>query len=110
MNASLTQAMAGSGGAGGVEIARAGGLQVGVELDQQRIAGGDLDADDVVVGHVEQKLDDGAQRIAVRGDDQVLAGLQRRRDGGGPVGHHAVKRASSGFRLRAGRRRHSGGP
>jgi hypothetical protein len=77
--------------AGLVQIAGRDRLQVGVQFDLQRIAGRDLDADDLVVRYVEQVFDDGAQRVAVGGDQHVLAGLQSRRDGAVPIGQDAVQ-------------------
>ena len=41
---------------------------------ERRDAGGDVDAGDVLVGDLIKVLDDGAQGVAVRGDEYALAG------------------------------------
>ena len=60
-----------------------------VELVDERDAGGDVEGGDVGVGDLVEVLDDGAQRVAVRGDQDRLAGLDLGDDGALPVGQQA---------------------
>src|SRR5690606_38466101 len=54
----------------GVEVARGpGGAEVVVELVDERDAGRDVEIRDLVVGDAVEVLHEGAQRVAVRGDE-----------------------------------------
>src|SRR5699024_8837064 len=61
-----------------VEVATTGerGLEVGVQVVDQRDAGGHVQPGDRGVVDAVQVLDDGAQRVAVRGHQHHLAGAQ----------------------------------
>ena len=63
-------------------------FQVGVEFVNQWNAVRDIDAHDVVVGNVVQVFDQGADRVAVRGDDDAFARLDGRGQLFRPQRHH----------------------
>src|SRR5690606_18396984 len=79
------------GGGIRVEVARgARRAEVVVELVDERDAGGDVEPRDVVVGDAVEVLHEGAQRVAVGGDEHGLAGREILRDVRFPVGQHPV--------------------
>jgi hypothetical protein len=72
-------------------------LELLIELIDQRDAGGDVQTDDVVVRHLVQVLDQGAQTIAVGRDDHFLATLDRGHDRLMPVGEEPRDRILETF-------------
>jgi len=64
--------------------------QVCVQIVDQGDARGDVQADDLVVGDVVQVFDQRAQAVAVRRDDDTLAGLDGRRNHVIPVGQDPI--------------------
>src|SRR3954447_19081685 len=82
----------GVGGGIGVEVLAAPlqGLQVLVEPVDKRDAGGDVQPDDGLLGHPVEVLDQGTQRVAVRGHTHGPAVAQVRHDRVVPVGQHPL--------------------
>jgi hypothetical protein len=74
------------------EVAAAAGLQLAVELVEQRHAGRNVELDDFARGHPVEHLDHGAQAVAVRHDQHIAAGAQLGRDARVPEGQHARQR------------------
>src|SRR5690606_11502291 len=74
-----------------------------VELVDDRLAGGNLEAGDLLVGDVRQVLHQCTQRIAVGGDDHRLAAGQDRENVALPVGQHAFDRQLEAFCQRNGK-------
>ncbi len=72
-----------------------------------RLAGGNLEPGDVVVGDVRQVLDQRAQRIAVGGDQHRLAAGKHRQDIALPIGQHALDGELEAFGVGDRRSRHS---
>src|SRR5207237_786668 len=56
-------------------------LEVIVQFIDQRLAGGNVEFDDVGVGYVIEVLNERPQTVAVGHDDHMLSGPYRRRDG-----------------------------
>mmetsp|Transcript_68536 Transcript_68536/g.201160 ORF Transcript_68536/g.201160 Transcript_68536/m.201160 type:complete len:296 (+) Transcript_68536:164-1051(+) len=75
-------------------------LEVLVEVVDQGGAGRDLEAGDVVIGDALDELEDRADGVAVRADEDGLALLQLGGDGLLPVGHHAGDGVLQALRLR----------
>ena len=82
-----------------------GGAGVVVELVDERDAGGDVEAGDVVVGDAVEVLHQGPQAVAVGGHQHGAAAGQVGDDRVEPVGEHAVDHVGQALRLRAARRR-----
>ena len=61
-------------------------LDLLVEFVQHRYARGNVELDDVALGHHVEHLDQGAERIAVRHDQNVLSGAQFGNNSGLPKG------------------------
>ena len=72
-------------------------LQVVVELVDQRDAGRDVELDDFGFGDAVEIHDQRPERIAVRGDEDPLAGPDRRRDRRVPVRQEARDRVLERF-------------
>src|SRR3954451_20770171 len=75
-----------------VEVADSPRSQVVAQLDQQRVAGRDLEAGDRLVADLEQGLGQGPQAVAVGGDQQVLALAQGGLEALLPDRHDALER------------------
>ena len=86
MGALLRLALVGDGVHGGgdgflvAEVIALDGLEVGVEFVDERDAGGDVEFQDLLLGEVVEMFDEGSEGVAVRGDDDALAGLHSGRD------------------------------
>src|SRR6267154_2310439 len=75
-------------------------LDLLVEFVEHRYARGNVELDDVALGHHVEHLDQGAKRVAMGHDQDVLAGAQFGNDSGLPEG----KNARQGVLERLGRR------
>ena len=85
-----------------VQIAGRDRPERSVKIDLQRVSGGNFDGDDPVIRDGEEMFDDGAQGVAVGGDQHVLVGLEPRDDRFIPVGQDAVERGLEAFGVRDG--------
>jgi len=72
----ITEVLSAEGGNGTVRRSGRDDIQVVVELVDQRSAGGDVELSNVILRNVVQVLDQGAEGVAVSGNDNVLAGLE----------------------------------
>ena len=99
----LGLALGGDGGGGGgdgflvAQVVVLDGLEVVVEFVDEGDAGGNVEADDLFVGDVVEVLDEGAEAIAVGGDDDALAVLEGGDDRFVPVGEEAGDRVLEAF-------------
>src|SRR3954453_5368562 len=89
-----------------VEVADRQRLEVVAHLDQQRVAGRDLEAGDRLVADREQVLGQGPQAVAVGGDQQVLALAQGGLEALLPDRHDALERDLQRLAPRQQPRRH----
>src|ERR1700722_756696 len=64
-------------------------LQLLVQFVEDGNTGGDVEVDDVALGHHVEHFDEGAQRISMRDDEHVLAGAKFGDDSRFPIGQHA---------------------
>ena len=69
-----------------------------VEFVHEGLRGGDVEPHDIVVTHVVDVFDEGSERIAVRGDENALAGFNRGFDHLFPIGDDAGHRILEAFR------------
>src|SRR5450830_186604 len=99
----LRLTLVGHGGGGGsdgsrvAQVVMADRFQVGIEFVDQGLAVGNVQADDVFVADPVEHLDQGAQAVAVGGNQNLAAGADRRRNFLVPGRHHARHRVLQAF-------------
>jgi hypothetical protein len=80
------------------QIVVAYGFEIFIQLVDQRDGRGDVELDNLFFGNIVQVFDQGAQAVAVRGDQYFFSGFYRRGNGFMPVGQKAVDRIFSNTR------------